>query len=64
MPAGVVNIVQGDGETGAAICGHPDVDKVAFTGSTDVGRVIRRQIAGQGKKVSLGTGRQIALHRV
>ena len=56
LPAGVVNIVQGDGETGAAICGHPDVDKVAFTGSTDVGRVIRRQIAGQGKKISLELG--------
>ena len=56
VPAGVVNIVQGDGETGAAITGHPDVDKVAFTGSTEVGRVIRRQIAGSGKKLSLELG--------
>jgi len=56
LPAGVVNIVQGDGETGALIAGHPDVDKVAFTGSTEVGRVIRRQIAGSGKKLSLELG--------
>jgi aldehyde dehydrogenase (NAD+) len=56
LPPGVVNIVQGDGETGAAIAGHPDVDKVAFTGSTNVGRIIRRQIAGSGKKVSLELG--------
>lgn len=56
LPPGVVNIVHGDGETGAAIAGHPDVDKVAFTGSTDVGRIIRRQIAGSGKKLSLELG--------
>lgn len=56
LPAGVVNIVQGDGETGAAIAGHPDIEKVAFTGSTDVGRIIRRQIAGSGKKLSLELG--------
>lgn len=56
LPSGVVNIVHGDGETGAAIAGHPDVDKVAFTGSTDVGRIIRRQIAGSGKKLSLELG--------
>jgi aldehyde dehydrogenase (NAD+) len=56
LPAGVVNIVQGDGSTGAAICGHEDVDKVAFTGSTQVGRVIREQIAGSGKKLSLELG--------
>ncbi|MBL4926895.1 aldehyde dehydrogenase family protein [Fuscibacter oryzae] len=56
LPPGVVNIVQGDGATGAAIAGHPDVDKVAFTGSTEVGRVIRRQIAGSGKKLSLELG--------
>lgn len=56
LPAGVLNIVQGDGETGAALAGHPDVDKVAFTGSTDVGRIIRRQIAGSGKKISLELG--------
>lgn len=56
LPPGVVNIVQGDGATGAAIAGHPDVNKVAFTGSTEVGRVIRRQIAGSGKKLSLELG--------
>jgi len=56
LPAGVVNIVNGDGATGAAIAGHPGVDKVAFTGSTEVGRTIRRQIAGSGKKLSLELG--------
>lgn len=56
LPAGVVNIVQGDGSTGAAICDHDGVDKVAFTGSTEVGRVIREQIAGSGKKLSLELG--------
>ncbi len=56
LPAGVVNIVQGDGTTGAEICGHDGVDKVAFTGSTQVGRVIRKQIAGSGKKLSLELG--------
>ncbi|TXR46397.1 aldehyde dehydrogenase family protein [Phyllobacterium endophyticum] len=56
LPAGVVNIVHGDGETGALICGHDDVDKVAFTGSTEVGRIIREQIAGSEKKLSLELG--------
>lgn len=56
LPAGVLNLVQGNGETGAWLAGHPDVDKVAFTGSTEVGRVIRRQIAGSGKKLSLELG--------
>ena len=56
LPAGVVNIVYGDGETGALICGHDDVNKVAFTGSTNVGRIIRDQIAGSGKKLSLELG--------
>lgn len=56
LPAGVVNIVQGDGATGAEICGHDGVHKVAFTGSTQVGRVIREQIAGSGKKLSLELG--------
>lgn len=56
LPAGVVNIVQGDGTTGAEICGHDGVEKVAFTGSTQVGRVIREQIAGSGKKLSLELG--------
>lgn len=56
LPSGVVNIVHGNGETGARITGHPDVDKVAFTGSTEVGRTIRKQIAGSGKKLSLELG--------
>lgn len=56
LPKGVVNIVHGDGETGALLTGHPDVDKVAFTGSTRVGRLIREQTAGSGKKLSLELG--------
>lgn len=56
LPAGVVNIVHGDGQTGAALCGHGDVDKVAFTGSTEVGRIIRDQLASSGKKLSLELG--------
>eukprot|EP01037_Dinobryon_pediforme_P008135 gene8135-8218_t len=56
LPAGVVNIVQGDGRTGAMLCGHAGLDKVAFTGSTEVGRTIRGQIAGSGKKLSLELG--------
>ncbi len=56
LPAGVVNIVTGDGATGAALAGHPDVDKVAFTGSTEVGRLIRQETAGSGKKLSLELG--------
>ncbi|MCC6738704.1 MAG: aldehyde dehydrogenase family protein [Planctomycetia bacterium] len=56
VPAGVVNIVTGDGKAGAAIVEHPGVDKVAFTGSTDVGRIIRKATAGTGKKLSLELG--------
>jgi len=57
IPAGVVNIVTGFGETaGAAIAGHPDVDKVAFTGSTEVGHEIMRAAAGNLKRVSLELG--------
>ena len=56
LPAGVVNIVTGDGHTGAALVDHADVDKIAFTGSTDVGRLIRRETAGSGKKLSLELG--------
>ena len=56
LPAGVVNIVTGDGATGAAIVGHEGVDKVAFTGSTEVGRRIREQIAGTGKGLTLELG--------
>ena len=56
LPEGVVNIVCGDGETGAALVAHPGVDKIAFTGSTEVGRIIRRATAGSGKKLSLELG--------
>jgi aldehyde dehydrogenase (NAD+) len=56
LPAGVVNIVSGDGRTGEAIVTHPDVDKIAFTGSTEVGRLIRTATAGSGKKLSLELG--------
>ena len=56
LPAGVLNVVVGDGRTGAAIVAHDGVDKIAFTGSTEVGRVIRRETAGSGKKLSLELG--------
>ena len=56
LPAGVVNIVTGDGKTGAALVEHPDVDKIAFTGSTEVGRMIRRATADSHKKLSLELG--------
>jgi aldehyde dehydrogenase (NAD+) len=56
LPAGVVNIVTGDGVTGNAIVEHADVDKIAFTGSTEVGRIIREKTAGSGKKLSLELG--------
>ena len=56
LPAGVVNIVTGDAETGGAIVGHDGIDKVAFTGSTEVGKTIRRQTAGSGKGLTLELG--------
>ncbi len=56
LPAGVVNIVCGDGETGAAVVAHAGINKIAFTGSTDVGRLIRHATAGSGKKLSLELG--------
>src|SRR4051812_29391039 len=56
LPAGVVNIITRDGTTGAALVRHEDVDKIAFTGSTEVGRVIRQATAGSGKKLSLELG--------
>src|ERR1700729_4363238 len=60
LPAGVVNIVTGAGETGAALVGHPGVDKVAFTGSTAVGRAIARAVAGSKKKLTLELGGKAA----
>lgn len=56
LPAGVVNVVLGDGATGAALVAHPEVDKIAFTGSTDVGRRIREVTAGSQKRLSLELG--------
>lgn len=56
LPAGVVNIVTGHGDTGAAIVNHSDIDKIAFTGSTAVGKLIQKAVAGTAKKVSLELG--------
>jgi aldehyde dehydrogenase (NAD+) len=56
LPPGVVNIVTGDGRTGELIVNHPDIDKIAFTGSTEVGRIIRQATAGSGKRLSLELG--------
>jgi aldehyde dehydrogenase (NAD+) len=60
LPPGVVNIVTGDGSTGAALVTHPDVDKIAFTGSTEVGKAIQRELAGSGKKLTLELGGKAA----
>jgi aldehyde dehydrogenase (NAD+) len=60
VPAGVVNIVTGDGRTGAALVKHPGVDKIAFTGSTEVGKAIQRELAGTGKKLTLELGGKAA----
>lgn len=56
LPDGVVNIVTGHGHTGAALVNHPTVKKIAFTGSTEVGKIIRKATAGSGKKISLELG--------
>ncbi|MFH1906267.1 MAG: aldehyde dehydrogenase family protein [Chloroflexota bacterium] len=56
LPPGVVNIITGNSKAGEMIVTHPDVDKIAFTGSTDVGRILRHQTAGSGKKLSLELG--------
>lgn len=56
LPPGVVNIITGEGDTGAMIVDHPDIAKIAFTGSTDVGRIIRKHTAGSSKKLSLELG--------
>ncbi|MFC5727713.1 MULTISPECIES: aldehyde dehydrogenase family protein [Nocardioides] len=60
LPPGVVNIVTGAGATGHAVVSHPDVDKVAFTGSTEVGKAIARAVAGSEKKVTLELGGKAA----
>jgi aldehyde dehydrogenase (NAD+) len=56
LPAGVVNIITGDGSTGELLVNHPGIQKLAFTGSTEVGRIIRKATAGTGKKLSLELG--------
>ena len=53
LPPGVVNIITGDGRTGAELVKHPGVDKIAFTGSTEVGKAIQRELAGTGKRLTL-----------
>ncbi|HLP11212.1 MAG TPA: aldehyde dehydrogenase family protein [Flavobacteriales bacterium] len=60
LPEGVVNIVTGAGTTGAALVNHADVNKIAFTGSTDVGKLIQRSVAGSGKKITLELGGKAA----
>ncbi len=60
LPPGVVNILTGAGETGAEIVNHPDVNKVAFTGSTEVGKIIQRSLAGTDKKYTLELGGKAA----
>ena len=60
LPAGVVNIITGDGRTGQSLVEHPDVDKVAFTGSTEVGKAIAKAIAGTRKKATLELGGKAA----
>jgi aldehyde dehydrogenase (NAD+) len=60
LPPGVVNIVTGGGETGRLLVEHPDVDKVAFTGSTEVGRAIAKSVAGTAKRVTLELGGKAA----
>jgi aldehyde dehydrogenase (NAD+) len=60
LPPGVVNIVTGAGDTGRYLVEHPDVDKVAFTGSTEVGRQIARSVAGTRKRVTLELGGKAA----
>ena len=60
LPPGVVNIVTGDGRTGGALVTHDGVDKIAFTGSTEVGKAIQRELAGTGKKLTLELGGKAA----
>jgi aldehyde dehydrogenase (NAD+) len=60
LPAGVVNILTGDGSTGALIVNHPGIDKIAFTGSTEVGKIIARAVASTNKSVTLELGGKAA----
>merc|ERR1719204_807220 len=56
LPAGVFNVITGNGAMGQVLAEHPDVDKVGFTGSTEVGKILRQAVAGTGKKLSLELG--------
>ncbi len=60
LPPGVVNIITGDGRTGAELVSHPDVNKIAFTGSTEVGKAIQKTLAGTGKRLTLELGGKAA----
>src|SRR4030095_10186802 len=60
LPEGVVNIITGFGATGADLVYHPDIDKIAFTGSTEVGKIIQKAVAGTNKKVTLELGGKAA----
>ncbi len=60
LPPGVVNILPGAGDIGASLVGHADINKIAFTGSTDVGKIIQRQVAGTSKKITLELGGKAA----
>ena len=60
LPPGVVNIINGDGKTGRALVEHPDINKIAFTGSTDVGKLIMKSVAGTGKRYTLELGGKAA----
>ncbi|MCH7619884.1 MAG: aldehyde dehydrogenase family protein [Candidatus Marinimicrobia bacterium] len=60
LPPGVVNVIPGAGETGREIVNHPDIDKIAFTGSTEVGKYIQKALAGTGKKYTLELGGKAA----
>ena len=60
LPPGVVNVLTGAGETGAALVAHPGIDKIAFTGSTEVGKEISRAVAGTGKRLTLELGGKAA----
>ncbi len=60
LPPGVVNIINGDGKTGRALVEHPGIDKIAFTGSTEVGKLIMKTVAGTGKRYTLELGGKAA----
>lgn len=60
LPKGVVNILSGDGKTGSFMVNHPNVQKIAFTGSTEVGRIIQRAVSGSNKKTTLELGGKAA----